>query len=186
MLQIKGTQEFIKKLNREKMRIEHSVAETHRRVVKHIFTDLVTLTPQWSGNLASNWVIEYTTHKGGYRRAADKLSNAEWNLAQMTGTLEPPFKRGDGVVNEDNGTVSQAFDAQIEKIKGIRYNTAVRIVNYTPYAEEVENNVGPDDGKGGRRSIREVNILKSYGGVAMKGYIEMKYSNLNTLKRLAV
>lgn len=182
MLQIKGSQELIRKLKRDKMRIEKSVAETHRRIVKHVFTDLVTLTPQWSGNLASNWYIEFKGYKGSYTEAENKLSSADWAVAQRLGTLGEYYQMG----RLDNPVVENAMDEELDKISKIRYNTSVRIVNYTPYAEEVENNVGPDDGNGGRREIRDVNKLASYGGVAMKGYIEMKYGNLKTLKRLAV
>jgi hypothetical protein len=180
MLQIKGSQELIKKLNRDKLRIQHSVAETHRRIVKHIFTDLVTLTPQWSGNLASNWYIEFTSVKGAYKQLDGYLPSGEWDMAMATGSMELPFSRG------MDPAVDTTLTRELSKLPKIRYNTNVRIVNYTPYAEDVEENLGPVDEFGIRRDIREVNQLASYGGVAMKGYIEMKYSNLNTLKRLAV
>lgn len=180
MLQIKGSQELIKKLNRDKLRIQRSVTETHRRIVKHIFTDLVTLTPQWSGNLASNWYIEFHGIKGTYQEHPDKYDSDIWNYRQAIGMLGEYHQRGDAAA------VGEALRRELPKLSSIRWNSIVRIVNYTPYAEDVENNIGPDDGKGGTRKIRGVNILESYGGVAMKGYIEMKYSNLNTLKRLAV
>jgi hypothetical protein len=176
MLQIKGSQEFIKKLNREKMRIEHSVAETHRRIIKHIFTDLVTLTPQWSGNLASNWYIEFTGVKGAYRPVQGYVPPWEFDTTQS----DPPFSRG------MDPAVDVTLDRELAKLGKIRYNTKVTLKNYAPYAEDVEMGIGPPDEFGNPRDIREVNILRSYGGVAMKGYIEMKYSNLRMLKSLAV
>lgn len=176
MLQIKGSQEFIRKLKRDKMRIEKSVAETHRRIVKHVFTDLVTLTPQWTGNLAWNWSIDFAGHTGSYEQLPGYTPPWEFDVTES----DPPFQRG------ADPAVDMTLERELAKLPAIRWNTKVTIRNYAPYAEDVEMGIGPPDEFGQPRDIREVNMLKSYGGVAMKGYIEMKYSKLNTLKRLAV
>jgi hypothetical protein len=82
--------------------------------------------------------------------------------------------------------VSLALDRELDQLQYIRWNTKVSFVNRTPYASQVEEGLGPLDEFGRQTYIREVNKLASYGGVAMLGYVEMKYSNLRYIKKLAV
>ncbi len=175
MLAIKGSQEFIRRLKKERVNIERKVAETHRRVIKHIFEDLVRVTPQYSGNLVSNWYIEFTGNKASYRQIPGYV---EPHLFDFTPDAQK-YQMG------MDPMVSTTIEREIAKLPKIRYNTKVTIVNKAPYAEDVEHAIGPDDEFGNPRPIREENILEAYGGVAMKGYIEMKYSNLRYLKMLA-
>ena len=74
--------------------------------------------------------------------------------------------------------VSMTVARELQKIKEIRYNSIVKFVNRMPYAEEVERGVGPS-----RKPIRDVNRLASYGGVAMIGYLDMKYSAKRMIKK---
>jgi hypothetical protein len=175
MLQIKGSQEFIKRLKKDTKLLENNTAKVHRKIVEAVFTDLVTLTPQWTGNLAHNWYIEFTGIKGHYDRLETYVPPWEFGIADG----DAPFKRG------DDPAVDWTLTRELSKLPKIRYNTIVKLTNYAPYAEDVDNNIGPPDEFGNPQDIRDVNILQSYGGVAMKGYVEMKYSNLRNLKRLA-
>lgn len=170
MLEVKNSQAFMQKLRKDKVRLENKVAETHRRIIAHIYRDLVVMSPQWSGNLASNWVIEYTGVTGGYKQSP-KYKPAVRNELPP---LEPePYRMS------SEPTVSLAISREMRKLAGIRYNTIVTIVNRTPYAKEVQATKGPHG-----RKIRPVNLGR-YGKVAMLAYVDAKYNNLRTLKRLA-
>jgi hypothetical protein len=59
MIEIKGIEQLINKLDRQKLAAQRKVQTTVRNIAKNIFIDLVKNTPQWSGNLASHWSIVY-------------------------------------------------------------------------------------------------------------------------------
>lgn len=172
-----GIDAAIKKLEKHKLLIKGQVTDTKKRLVRHVLTDLILQTPQWSGNLVSQWYLEFHGHKGAYRQTSDYV---------------PPEKfrgRADPLQMGDMPAHAQLSE-QLALVSEIRWNTKVRIVNYAPYAAEVEDNLGPHHfdatGDGDRRDIREVNRLASYGKVAMVGYVTMKYNRLSTIKRLAI
>lgn len=176
MLKVSGSQSFIAKLRKDHVDLTNKVAETHRRIVKHVLTDLVTFTPQWSGNLASNWYITFTGVGATYNERDEYKPPYLWSSTD----IEPSQMGADPVV-------SDTIKRESAKLSKIRYNTKVTIVNKAPYAQDVEDNIGPmgefDDKP---RDFREVNLHPNYGRVAMVSYVEMKYKNLRYLKRLAV
>lgn len=175
MLKVTGTQTFMAKLRKNQVDLENKVTVTHRRIIKHVLTDLVTFTPQWSGNAAANWYITFTGMPATYTELAGYQPPYLWQAADM----EPYQMGADPVVQE-------TIQRELQKLPKIRWNTKVTIVNKAPYAEDMENNIGPmgefDDAP---RDFREVNLHPNYGRVAMVAYVETKYKNLRTLKRLA-
>lgn len=162
MLTLKGVDSMVAKLKKYELLAKGRVAETKRRLVRDIFTDLVKGSPQWSGNLASNWYIEFHGNTGAYREIADHDSN-NWYR-------EDPYQLG------DDPAVGATLARELPKVAQIRWNSKVSLVNYTPYATDVEEGQGPDG-----RDIRPENY--KYGQIAMVGYVSMKYSALRTLKR---
>ena len=135
--------------------IEAEINTKYRKLVRKVFTDLVENSPQWSGNLASNWRIG----SGGYTQIAG-YNPQDWYM-------ENPYQMG------GDPAVAMTLMREVPKLDAITYNSPVRIFNPTPYASEVEVGQGPDG-----RDIREVNKLAEYGGVAMIGYIKLKYGSL--------
>lgn len=176
MLKVTGSQAFMAKLRKNQVDLENKVTETHRRIVKHILTDLVTFTPQWSGNLASNWYITFKGVAASYNERDNYEPPYLWKPTDYE-----PYQMGADPV------VAETIRRELQKLPQIRWNTKVTIVNKAPYAQDVEDNIGPmgeyDDAP---RDFREVNLHPNYGKVAMVGYVEMKYKNLRYLKRLAV
>jgi hypothetical protein len=176
MLKVRGSQDFMNKLKKDKVKLLNKTAETHRRIVKHIFTDIVTFTPQWSGNTASNWYIMFKGVPASYHELPGYKPPYMWE----PGDTEPYQLGSDPVVSE---TIAR----ELVKLPRIRWNTKVTIVNKTPYAEDLENNIGPmGEFDYEPREIREVNLHPNYGKVAMVAYVSVKYNNLRTLKRLAI
>lgn len=153
---------FLAKLKKHKLLVEGRVAETKRRLVHDMFVDLVQGSPQWSGNLASNWYIEFHGNTGKY--------------SKIKGYKPKAWQRDDPYSAGDDPAVSRTLARELPKIADIRWNSKVQIVNYTPYAPYVEVGSGPEG-----KPIREANYR--YGQVAMAGYVTAKYSQLRTLKR---
>lgn len=158
-IQAKGLEGMLDKLKKHNLLVKGQVAAVKRNLVKDVFTDLVKGSPQWSGNLASNWYIEFHGNKGFYNPIID---------------LEPdrvePYQLG------DDPTVTNTLNRELGKIGQIKWNSKVQIVNYTPYATEVEEGIGPRGAQ-----IRPENY--KYGQIAMVGYVMIKYGSLRTLKR---
>ena len=161
-LKAKNIDGFIAKLKKHQLLVEGQVTETKRRLVRDIFTDLVQGSPQWSGNLASNWYIEFHGNTGGYKKIRDYRVR-DWRR-------DDPYYAG------ADPAVTKTLNRELPKTAGIRWNSKIQIVNYAPYAASVEMGVGP-----GGRPIRDVNY--KHGQIAMAGYVVAKYSQLRTLKR---
>ena len=172
MLQTKGTQNLMRKLKKDLEFLPGQVQATHQRLVRDIFTDLVMNTPQYTGNLARNWTIEFTGVPGkSYSESADKRDLKQMGFKKYQ-DLNEVYQMG------MDPAVGDTLDRELKKIPLIKYNTIVTMRNTTPYAEEVEANEGPSGAE-----IRAQNIHPTYGKVAMVGYVEMKYKQLRTLRR---
>lgn len=150
-LEIKGLQAFIKKSEMERLRAKAKITEGVRRVVAGVFRDVVMTTPQYSGNLASNWYIVY----GSWGSPYHELSTHGVRTKQ-------PYERG------DDPAVSETLDRELWKLDNIRWNSKVTIRNSTPYATEVEAGIGPNN-----LEIRPEN--KIGGEVVMAELTAMKY-----------
>lgn len=161
-VEAKNMRGFIAKLKKHKLLVEGNIAATHRRLVRDAFTDLVKGSPQWSGNLASNWYIEFHGIKGSYRPSPE-YSESQWQR-------EDPYQVG------DDPAVTNTLARELVKLPQIRWNSKVQLVNYAPYAASVEDGEGPSG-----KPIRDENY--KYGQIAMAGYVQTKYSALRTLKR---
>ena len=168
MLEVKGTRELAKRLRKDIDKIKGSIAGTHQNLVRRMFQDLVAHTPQWSGDLAAHWAIEFHGKKA-----------------------PEPFTQGLGrVVKEpyqmrSEPTVSRTLARELTKIPEIRYNSIVTFVNKMPYAEMVQAGVGPYNPKiGDYREIRDENKL--FGKVAMVAYLDAKYQNKSEIRKALV
>ena len=169
-VEVKGINAMVAKLRKHQLIMQGKITETKRKLVRDVFTDLVKGSPQWSGNLASNWYIEFHGNKGSYS-PIDNYDPQNWKDVEHYQAGADP-------------AVSRTLQRELSKLNQIRWNSKVQIVNYTPYAQEVEDGQGP-----GYKGIRPENYKftgtgsKQYGRIAMKEYVLMKYGQLRTLKR---
>lgn len=172
-LKITGLEQTIKKLRNAAARHEIKVTEAYRNFVWTVFEDVVRHTPQWSGNLASNWRLEvggaWVGH-GGYRQHP--------HYAEEGRKLHlPPLYAG------HPAATTSALEWAAPAILRVRWNSIVRVVNYSPYAEDVEAGIGPDDS-----AIRETNKHRGPNvpahGIAMVEYAITKYGKY-TYRNLA-
>lgn len=158
MVEIKGAAAFKAKLRKVMPTIEAEVNTKFRKLARLVFTDLVMNSPQWSGSLASSWHIG----GGGFNR----VGNSDWRIY-----ANEPYQMG------DDPAVTSTLLREVPKIDNYTYKDTIKITNAAPYASEVEAGQGPNG-----RPIRDENILAEYGGVAMIGYVNAKYNNLNGKK----
>ena len=159
------------KLKKHELLVLGRIASTKRALVSAVFTDLVKNSPQWSGNLASQWYVEFHGIRGKYKPISYYVKPNQWVAS------DDPYQMG------NDPAVASTLLRELPKIEAIRWNSTVRIVNYAPYAAEVDQGIGPPDDDGGNREIRDVN--KIGGAVAMVGFVTTKYKNLRYLRGLA-
>lgn len=172
-----GLRGILDKATYAQLQLERKVTVQYRELLTHMFSDLIAVTPQWTGNLARNWQVQFTGV--GQARYIDR---SDWMQSKYGRTAA--YKMG------MDPAVSETLRRELPKLARVQYNTKVTFVNKTPYAEEVSRGLGPlvADGratmakragkkKGQRYNIREVN-LGSAGDVLMLNYVKMKYNNL--------
>ena len=165
MLKVTGTRELAQRLRKDIDKVKGSITKTHQNLVKMMFRDLVAHTPQWSGDLASHWAIEFH----------GKTAPAPFTQG-MGKVVKEPYKMG------SEPTVSMTVARELAKIPEIRYNSIVSFVNKMPYAEMVQAGVGPyNPNIGDYREIRDENKL--FGKVAMVAFIDAKYKNKRELNK---
>lgn len=162
---------YMKRIDLTEARAKQRVTEVYRNIIKEIFVDIVKHTPQFTGNLASGWQISfglYGVNPTSY--LSDEQRQASFN-AYRSGKFDA-FERG------DNPAVANTINRELEKLKDIRYNSIVKIVNPVEYADDVDAGLGPRD-----RNIRKENLY--YGKVFMASYAQVKYGKLKNLVRIA-
>ena len=163
--------EYMKKLDLTKQRMEGRITETYRKLITEIFVDLVTHTPQFTGNLAYQWQIVFGPYSIKSMELASEAERSGLFKAYTRGDFEP-FEQG------DDPTVAMVLDRELPKLAQIRYNSKVRIVNTADYAEDVDANQGPNG-----FPIRDENL--HYGKVFMTTRAAIKYGRMSTLLRIA-
>lgn len=166
-----SVQALHKKIDLAKLRAEKKVTAYIEQRVRVIFTDIVSKTPQFTGTLAGNWHIEYGPWTGSsYTPGVSGIHTAKQAYALMN---DSPYKRG------DNPAVSETLAIEFKKLEGlggavagrIRWNSKIYFVNTAPYADEVDQGIGPND-----YSIRPENLY--YGKVFLTTRAKIKYPEL--------
>lgn len=164
MIKLKGLTALKSKLKLAELLVKQEVAKTVEVRIVKMFTELVSTTPQYSGNLASNWYIEVNT-KAGY--------NPVIGYDPINWRRENPHQMG------SSEAIAFALSRELPKLKSLHKTLfapefrTIRLVNTAPYASDIENGVTSSG-----RPIRSVNIHPEYYLVAMKGYIIQKYGVL--------
>lgn len=168
-LKITGVKQTIKKLRNAAARHEIKVTEAYRNFVWTVFEDVVRHTPQWSGNLASNWRLEVGHGAQGFGGYLQRPGYGE-NLGRgLKSAHSVPYYAG------HPAAVSESLSEAQAALSAIRWNSVIHVVNYAPYGEDVEAGRGPN-----WRKLRDVNKFSGANvpahGVAMVQYAITKYS----------
>jgi hypothetical protein len=157
------------KLDLSEARLKGAITDEYRKVVATIFEDIVKHTPQFSGNLASGWVINFTGNNQASPTTLGVDRRKEMFQAKRFGA--DVYKRG------DDPAVSETLMREVPKLADIRWNSNITIRNTISYADQVEAGEGPNG-----LPIRPENLYR--GQVFMAEYAVMKYSRLRNLVRI--
>jgi hypothetical protein len=158
LLSAKGLQGMIDQVVYAKLQAEKRVTFEYRNLLYNMFHDVVAGTPQWSGNLATNWGIEVAGAPGvRYREHPGYLHTYYGRIAVQKMGNDP--------------AVRETLDRELPKLNNLKWNSKVTFINRTPYAADVQAGVGPNG-----LPIRQVN-LDAAGQVIMLNGIKVKYQN---------
>lgn len=137
------------------------VLQAYRSFALEVLTSIVELTPQWTGNLAANWVLELNGETASERNLGDPRV-----LRPTHGRAFSPYSRG------MDPAVSKALaQAQAAPIPGL--SDAFYIHNPVSYAQEVEDDSGTP-------RIRPINRFPrgEVGKVAMVAFAYTRYGTV--------
>ena len=167
-IKVSGADTFITKLRKDLAGLEYRLNLKYRTLIRHAFTGLVELTPQWSGTLATNWQISTS----GSAAKIYKHTPTNWRKQS------PVYQRG------DDPAVAMTLMREVQKLDAVTIRSKVVFTNPTPYASKVNMGIGPEKSEGIMRPIREENMWDVYGGVAMLGYLDVKYKQLGEGRKI--
>lgn len=163
--------DYMSRLDLTEARVKHKITDTYRKIIKEILVDIVTHTPQFTGNLARGWQVVFGPYSAQDVAFVSDDERRQLYREYRKGDFDP-FEMG------DDPAVEVVLQRELKKLKDIRYNSLVKIVNTVEYADDV------DDGKGpGNRNIRPENL--HYGKVFMVTRAEIKYGKLSNLIKIA-
>ena len=179
-----------KKIDLAKLRAEKRVTAYVEERVKTIFKDIVVHSPQFTGTLASNWYIEFGTWVGTseFKPTGNYVANGTAREAYAAmGTAGPYIRGADPAVS---ATLAREF-LKLNHLPGVisgrvRWNSKVYFVNTAPYADEVDQDLGPKAGLSeDRYDIRRSPYApksepdnRYYGKVFMMTRAKLKYPEL--------
>lgn len=169
-LETASLRNFMQRIDLTVAREERRITQVYRDLIEAIFVDIVTHTPQFSGNLTQGWQIVFGPYSAFAINTYSELERKQL-LRQAAKEEFDPYQRG------DDPAVSATLDRELPKLKNVRWNSKVTLVNSIEYAEDVDAGNAPDG-----TSIRPENLY--YGSVFMASYAEVKYSKLKNLVRI--
>lgn len=147
-----------------KARLEHKVTVRKQDIIRDMLADLAANTPQWSGDLAASWEVLV-----GAKSFSHGLPTTIFKSVPFE--VPPPYIRG------DLAAVGYARVANEEKIKTIRWNSLVSIVNISKTLQEGDEGNNPLT-----QQVADINIQKrpqNYipGDFMAVHYVAQKYQN---------
>lgn len=154
MIGAKNLNAWIKKSDAAKKQVKTKATHFVQAKVKQVLKDALTVSPQWSGNMAVNWFIE--TNQTGSAGEIGKFKVTPWQKLQNPWTAK---KAGDQEAVHYN---LQYLNT--DTIASLKWNSRIRLVNYTEAAEKIE---------AGQVKLRPENYIP--GGVGVLAYLKAKY-----------
>lgn len=144
-----------KKTEAAKRKVKSSATVYVRAQAKKVLIEAVRISPQWSGNYAYNWILEVRSQPGAYD---PRFKVTPWQ------SLKSPRQAGDAEV------MSASMRYLDEMLEPIKWNSTIRLVNYSPVAELIES---------GQANLRPENLIP--GGYGVIKHLETKFKYLGKL-----
>lgn len=135
-------------LRREEQALLSYANFTYRNAVMQVFERVVKQTPQFSGFLVSNWYL-------GIGSGTGEVDTSKLNIYSDAFGNDGASQMGD----------SANFDEALARARstslGLRYLSKVDAVIYNtvPYADDVDEGIGPEGADGTPKNIRAVNLI---------------------------
>ncbi len=129
VLDTSGVDAFVQQARLDMARLDREVSAVFYKWTARIFKDLVTTSPQWSGDLAANWNYSVGSPDFSYTQIPNKTGSEAGidYVAQNFGV----FERG------DYRAVSMALERMLA-VTQPTWRDTVYFANATPIAPEVE------------------------------------------------
>lgn len=122
MIEVFGINKYIRKTQKQKEILKKKPSEYVRKMTQRILTDLVLLTPQWTGNTAASWKV--VTSSVAPSTGNSRLYKENWQ--DVTSKF-----RG------DKEALQIALAENAAALASIRYNSKIKIINTAPFADEL-------------------------------------------------
>ena len=151
---LKNINAWKQKSEAAKKKIKSSATLYVQNKVLTIYKEALKVSPQWSGNYAYNWTIEFTGYKDGSYEKRFKVT--PWQALYKYGAA----KRG------DPEAINAALANTMHLIEHIKWNSAVKLVNNSPIADRIE---------AGTVKLRPENVIP--GGQGVIAHLQTKYGN---------
>jgi hypothetical protein len=151
---------WVGKTQAEKAKVKAKAGEYVRSKVRQVLREALIVSPQWSGNYAANWVIE--TNKTGKGSYTSKFKVDPWT--KLIDSNKPyGTEKSAGHLEAIKWNLKYINDEIIEQIK---YNSIIRLNNYSPVAEDIEQ---------GNIQLREPNRASLPGGTGVLAHLSAKF-----------
>ena len=162
-LDTSGVAAYVQWLEAEAARLKLEVRAIFRQWALHIHADITSLTPQWSGNLAANWVLDIGSPRTAARYLAGPAGDQPF-AAGGRGGKGGLFSRG----------MQPAVGISIDRARQVGLpllSDSLYIHNPVAYAQKVEDDTS-------QPPIRAINRWPrtESGKVVMVAHAAMKYS----------
>jgi len=158
------------KIASEKKAVKSKATKYVQDTVRKVYKEAVKVSPQWSGNFAYNWALEFGSHSQYYTK---RFKITPWNA------VRDPSKDG---VHSAGATARVAGDPVIvnaavkdveDIIMQIKWNHKIRLVNHTPIAEDMA---------AGRIRLRPANTVS--GTHAVVEHLKTKFKFLKSQDKI--
>ncbi len=149
---IRNINAWVRKTESAKKRIKSKAGVYVRAKATAVITDILRVSPQWSGNFVYNWSIA-TSQYGGHTYSKRYKVEPYWDL------------RGNEKRAGDPEAIAAAMAWNRSIIESIKWNTKIGVVNTHPLADEIQSRQIPRP--------RPENLVT--GGASIVSYISSKY-----------
>lgn len=166
----------IKNLQAVRKKVEEDADKQYRQKAYYLLEVAVKVSPQYSGEFASNWNIVVDgdmplfrpwpakTAGGGVRVEAYQGADGAWT------SRENPHQAG------DPEAVGSALARGAAKLRGVTRHHRLHLVNMSDLHTDGENMIGPD----GKVHLRPVNVIP--GKVRIEAYVQARARELRSKK----
>lgn len=157
----------IKHLEKVRKRVSDDADTKFRAKVYYLAELAAKVSPQWSGDFASNWNIAVNGNMPVYRKWAEKDMPGVMPSQNDNGTFSYAMHQAG-----DYAAVATSLARVRNQLKGVTRKDRIHLVNATALYTDGTNMIGPD----GTERLRPENLIP--GGVRIESYVRARAKEL--------